>query len=453
MRTAIALGLVLTMGLPIAAQTVDAYKERTDDQQAHPWQMMVPPPVSGAAYATVVGAEEASNYLRTGVTLSGGYIRNLNPGSGTQTINDGMYLVQPTLAIDRTSTRSHATVTYEPSFTWYEPTSLNTADHAVRADVNLRLSPHVSLRAGETLDKTTSAFGRVNPAFEAPVTGSTAFVTPGVVGLFVPEVTNETMAGLSWQFDRNRMIAGSGWLNLLHVTDNGQAKGLYNTQTRGGSGALIQRVGPQQYLGGMYQYTTTQANPVVATQTNSSDFQTNNLFGFYTAYPLPQISLSLQGGGQHYTLTDHTSSLHYQKWTPAGSASIGWHGYRTGLAMTYSRLGTAGEGVVGGFMTNAAIGSATWEMAHRWTLALEAGYTAIGNLLPVTTAQVIQNGHTVSGTAVVAHDLTANLRVTGSYARLQQSYGNVNIPAIANNPNSDRVLVSLTYLFSRPIGR
>ena len=42
---------------------------------------------------------------------------------------------------------------------------------------------------------------------------------------------------------------------------------------------------------------------------------------------------------------------------------------------------------------------------------------------------------------------------SGSYSRLQQSYGNVNIQAIANNPNSDRVLMSLTYLLSRPIGR
>ena len=92
-------------------------------------------------------------------------------------------------------------------------------------------------------------------------------------------------------------------------------------------------------------------------------------------------------------------------------------------------------------------------MARHWTMALDAGYTNIGNLLPVTTAQVIQNGHTVSGTAVVGHDLTANLRITGSYSRLQQSYGNVNIQAIANNPNSDRVLMSLTYLLSRPIGR
>ena len=450
MRTSIAVGLALLTALPLTAQ-INANDQAVATPE-HPWEMVVPPPVSGAAYASLGGAEEASNFLRTGVTLSGGYIRNLNPGSGTQTINDGIYLVQPSFALDRTTTRSHATLTYEPAFTWYAPTSLNTTDHAVSGDINMRLSPHVSLRTGETFSKTSSAFGQVTPTFQTPVTGSTAFVTPGVVGLFVPEITNETMAGMSWQFDRNSMIAASGWLNLLHMTNGSQAKGLYDSDTRGGSGSLIQRIGPQQYLGGLYQYATTQANPVIAAQTGKSEFQSNNLFGFYTAYPRPNVSLSLQGGGQYYILTSNAYPQ-YRKWTPAGTASIGLQGDHASLAMSYSRLATAGQGVVGGFMTNAALASTTWELARRWRLALEGGYSTIGNLSTVTSPQAIQNGHTVSGSAGIEHGLSADLTVSCNYARLHQSYGAVNIPAVTNNPDSDRVLISLTYRLSRPIGQ
>lgn len=450
MRISLAVGLALLAAVPLTAQ--NNANEQAIPTPEHPWEMVVPPPVSGAAYASMVGAEAASNYVRTGVTLSGGYIRNLNPGTGTQTVNDGMFLVQPSFALDRTTTTSHATVSYEPAFTWYQPTSVNTADHAVTADVNMRLSPHVSLRTGEMFSKTTSAFGQVTPTFQGPVSGSTAFVTPGVVGLFVPELSNETMAGMSWQFDRNSMVAASGWLNLLHMTNGAQAKGLFNTNTRGGSGSLIQRVGPQQYLGGIYQYATTQASPVVAAQGVGSEFQTNNLFGFYTAYPRPDVSLSLQGGGQYYTLNSHSSSQ-YQSWTPAGTASLGWRADHANLAMSYSRLATAGGGIVDGFITNTAALSATMEMSRRWTVAVQGGYSIIGSLVPVAKPQAIQNGHTISGSVVVEHRLRSDLQLSCSYARLHQGYGNVNIPAIANNPDSDRVLVSLIYRLSRPIGQ
>lgn len=455
MRTTIAAGLVLAAALPAAAQTIDVYQEpaRVQQQlQQHPWVMTIPAPVSGTAYA-IVGDEEQSNYLRAGITAGGGYVRNLYAQTGTNSINDGIYLVQPTIALDRTSTRSHLMMEYDPSFTWYRPTAINEINHSVKADMNLRLSPYVSLRVGQTFARTSSVFGQVNPSFQAPVSGTTAYVNPGVFGLYSPQITNQTDAGLTWQFGRNSMVAGSGWLTLTNYTDASKAQGMFNTDTRGGSGAFIQRVAPRQYLGGMYQYTTTQAHAAVVTTPGKSELQTNNFFGFYTFYPRPNISVSVQGGGQYYILTQHPFYPDYQKWAPAGTGSIAWQGEHTGLALSYSRLATAGQGVLDGFTTDAAVLSGKWQVARHWTFGIDGAYSMISNLVPITWPNALQRGHTISAGATLEHRFTTNLALRGNYARIHQSYGNIHIPAITTTPDTDRVLISLSYQLSRPIGR
>lgn len=455
MRKQILLACVLLTCLPGLAQSSQDDETAEPENPLQDARMMLPPPMSGVAYATVVGAEERSNFLRTGATVSGGYVWNLNPGSGQANVNEATYLIEPTVAFDRTSTRLHSTVTWNPAFAWYQlPSVVRTTSQGVNADLQWRLAKYVSLRVGENFLRTSTAYGQVAPSFQPQVGGSSAFTSPGILGLYEPQMSNGTIAGLTWQYGRNDMVAGSGSLNTLDFTDPAKAGGFYNTTGVGGSGSWTHRLGMQQYIGGLYQYTTTQAKPVASTQIGTSQVQTNGVFGFYTVYLTARLSLSVQGGGQNVSIIEHPFYPDYHGWKPAGTASLGWQGNHTSFAAKYGRIVTAGGGLLDAYTTDAVEGLGRWQMTRTWTVQLDGSYSRSSNLLPNTWPNAIRNGHGASGTGSIEHRLSSNLLLSGSYSRVNQSWGNIGAAGSNyNTPNSDRVLVSLSYMLSRPVGR
>jgi aerobic-type carbon monoxide dehydrogenase small subunit (CoxS/CutS family) len=61
------------------------------------------------------------------------------------------------------------------------------------------------------------------------------------------------------------------------------------------------------------------------------------------------------------------------------------------------------------------------------------------------------NGHTWSGTASVQQQFGQHLNVQLGYTRLHQVYSGVAV--LATTPNTNREFVSISYQFSRPLGR
>ena len=61
------------------------------------------------------------------------------------------------------------------------------------------------------------------------------------------------------------------------------------------------------------------------------------------------------------------------------------------------------------------------------------------------------NGHTVSGTASLQQQFGQHLNVQLGYTRLHQNYSAVAV--LAATPDTNREFVSISYQFSRPLGR
>lgn len=449
MRAHIYLGLVLLTVLPACAQ--DEPEATASADAATSTGMLTPPPVSGQVYPTLVGEETRSNYLRTGLIYSTGYVHNLYPGVGAAPVNDTTYLVQPTIAFDRTTSRVRETVTYNPAFAFYQPTSvLNTINQSATGDILLHLSPHVMLRADDSFQKTSTSFG-LNSSGSQGISGSTQSVTPGVVAPFAPQITNRVGSEASWQFSGADMIAASGMLANLDFTNSSEANGFYNSETRGGSASYSHRLTAAQYIGAMYQYSRIQASPLSSVgETAESETQTHNAFGFYTVYFQPKLSLSLVGGPQYYDLAEQ-STQPVRAWNAAGMASLGWQGFHTSLAANFSHIVTAGNGVIGAYETDAIGASGRWQMSRSWAANLGGNYSRIGNVSSQSIAGSIGSGDTASGTISIEHTIVNNLDMTCSYSHLHQVYSN--ITTLSVNPDSDSVVVSLLYRFSRPVGR
>ena len=63
----------------------------------------------------------------------------------------------------------------------------------------------------------------------------------------------------------------------------------------------------------------------------------------------------------------------------------------------------------------------------------------------------VNNGHTVSGTASLQQQFGEHINLQLGYTRLHQSYSSV--PVLAMTPDTNREFVSVSYQFSRPLGR
>jgi hypothetical protein len=454
MRGQILLVCLLLSCMPCLGQSDQDNDAMAPESPVQAVRMELPPPISGVAYATNVGAESRSNFLRAGITVSGGYVWNLDPSTGLADINEATYLVQPALALDRTTGRFHSTLTYNPAFAWYQmPSVVRTTSHGLTADLQWHLAPYVNLRVSENFLKTSTAFDQILPSFQSSVGGSTQLLSPGIVGLYEPQMSTATSASMTWQYGRNNMVSGSGWMNTVEYTDSSRAGGFNNTNARGAAGSWTHRLGLRHYVGGIYQYTTTRAEPVVSTQIGTSQTQMNSVLGFCTVFLTAHFSLSLQGGGEHTSIIEQPFFPDYRAWKPAGTASLGWQGDHSSFAVGYGRVVTAGSGLLDAYTTNTVDASGRWQLTPSWTVELNGHYSSISNLVPDTWANAIRRGHSGSGTAALERRLSPNLTLSGSYSRVNQSWRNVGGAPFSANPNGDRVLVSLSYTFSRPIGR
>jgi outer membrane protein assembly factor BamA len=62
-----------------------------------------------------------------------------------------------------------------------------------------------------------------------------------------------------------------------------------------------------------------------------------------------------------------------------------------------------------------------------------------------------ESGHTVSGSVSAGRAISEHLQLSFGYNRMHQSYGG--IATIVRDPNSDQAYASVSYRFTRPLGR
>jgi hypothetical protein len=411
-------------------------------------QMQVPPPVSSMGFPTVVGEGELANYLRVGIRFSGGYVNNLYPGIGSGTLDDSTFSLEPNISVDRTTDRIHEVLEYTPSFDFYNPDdSLNTINHAGAVRFQYRFTPFVTFLIGDTVTKTSNTWNQ--PLSSGSVSGGLPPAAPGFVAPFAPQISNSAFAQLAWQFAENSMIGLGGNTTLLDYTDSSQAQGLFNSNSRGGSAFYAHRLGARQYVGGLYQYSLIIATPVTTSTLAEADLDANNFLGFYTFYLQPRISISLGAGSQYYDLTQAPAASSHA-WAPIAIGSIGWQVARANFALNYSHLVTEGQGVIGAYTSDSGNLAMQLQLSPNWIANVSGSYA---QLVPAAESFVnsTPGGHTLSFAGMLQRRLGANLTLSAQYEYLHQNYAD--IPSITNNPDSSRATASITYHFSRLLGR
>ena len=248
------------------------------------------------------------------------------------------------------------------------------------------------------------------------------------------------------------MIGASGIAAESNYSNPAEAAGLYNSNSLGGSGFYSLRLSSAQYIGVTYQYLRSLGNPVIAEANPGNaqtEVQTHAVLPFYTIYFSPALSLSLSGGPQYFDATQ-SPSLPVHSWTPSAMASIDWLRSHTNFVASYLRTITGGVGLPGAFNSNSANASVNWQIARTWAAGSAASYSINKNVTPLFSSSN-PGGHTISGTVTIQYSITEHLKAELGYARLHQSYSGIAV--ISSAPDSNREFISLSYLFTRPLGR
>jgi hypothetical protein len=409
-------------------------------------RMLTPPPVSGQTYPLSPTSEERANYLRGGVTFNTAYSDNVLPGASATPVSDISYSVWPTIALDETTSRVHAVLTYAPGFTFYQRNSVfNEADENLSLAFDYRLSPHVTLSLHDSFQKSSDIFNQPEQGLAGAVSGSTEGANNSVIAPLADRLNNNGSAGITYQFSANSMVGASGAFSNLHYPDPTEVPGLYDAASRGGSAFFSHRLSRQHYIGITYQYQQLLSYPAAAT----NQTQTQGAFLFYTFYPSPRFSFSLFGGPQYYSEgAQYTSATQSplpasQAWSPAGGASLNWQARHTSVAASYSHIVSSGGGLIGAVELDSASLSLRQQITRRFSAALAGGYANNG-VLSVSSL----GGHSVSGSAALQRQMGEHVKLQAGYTRLHQDYS-----FFSADPDTNREWVSISYQFARPLGR
>jgi hypothetical protein len=405
-------------------------------------EMHTPPPINGDSYPTVAGVEVRSNYLRVGLLVTTAYSDNVL-GDAFKPVSDVAYLINPTIAIDKTTSRQHLMLSYTPGFTIYQQTSaLNQTNQYLTFTFGYRLTRHFTLSLRDSFQDTSNFLDQPDPLATDVNSGSTPLYA--IIAPVAGQMANGARAELTYQFSRNGMAGASGTFNNLQYQHSTDDLGIYDSKSAGGSVFYNRRLSKRHYIGGTYQYSETVAYPVNAKSTIQSD----TFLLFYTIYLKPTFSFSFSGGPQHYVISQFPSPG-YGSWSPTLTGSMGWQGRHTNFSASYSRVVGGGGGLVGAFQSQYASGFGRWLFARNWSGGFAGSYF---NNKDVTPSGLLSTngGHSILGTISAQHQLSARWSMEFGYTHLVQIYSG--IPAVSHAPDTNREFVSFSYHLARPLG-
>jgi hypothetical protein len=367
-------------------------------------------------------------------------------------VSDVSYSVAPFIALDETTPRLHLVSTYAPGFTFYQRESaLNEQDQNASINLQYRLSPHVTLSARDGFLKSSNVLNQPDLAAAGAVSGGTQEGNFSVIAPIADRLSNSGNVGIAFQFAANGMVGASGTLTNLHYPDQAEVPGLFDSSSQAGSVFYSFRASKMHYIGVTYEYQRLLSYPTAG----QNETQTHALLFFYTLYATSRFSISLFGGPQYSDtvqpplppLQPEPSSA--RAWTPAAGASLSWQGRLTNVAVSYSHVISGGGGLIGAVHMDSASASLRQQMMRNLSGSLAGGY--VQNDVIGSTLAGDENGHTLSGTASLQQQVGQHINLQLGYTRLHQDYSSVAI--LAATPNTNREFVSISYQFSRPLGR
>lgn len=435
--------IVLMMALAVAACAQQTEPAETPDGEP------------ASAPATLVGqrvpreplAERATpNYVAGGIAILQMFTDNAELTSSDR-ISNLSYSIQPHIALNHTTPRLSYSLGALFGFVVNQNLEeQNQATQAVNLDLSYDLTRFTTLRLSDSFMNTTGLWtgGAGAPPEAGPGIGvmqqpNSALFTYGRFR------TNTALAELSRQFSVNGVggIRATQSFTWFPQTATSPVLGtLYGDQTYSAEAFYNHRFSLRHWAG-----VTVRAQRFdvgrAAGRTDTASFLFN-----YGVNIKPNMSISLLAGPElsmtsvPQGILSPVSPFPRRLWSPATGAVFSWQRQRTGVTASFFRQVSNGGGLASAASLSTADAELLRQLGRRLTGGLGFQYT---QSMPIVTSPSIR---TYSARLQFTYRIASNFAIYGGYARDENTSLGSNLSASAN-----RVWISFSYDFSRPLGR
>jgi hypothetical protein len=388
---------------------------------------------------------ERSNYLRGGVNVGAAYDDNPFLASSGATSNTSVSIF-PNISIEESWSRMRWKLGYAGGLTINENlTNQNQDSQNLTFDSQYRLSPHVNLRVAENFSLTTGFFDAGSGA--EVVTGSGG-PNANLIAPLSTQRTSTTTVETNYHFALNDLIGASGSFIDLHYTNGPAGTPLTDSQTASGSAFWLHRIFQGDWGGASYGFQRITFGPASETRVNS--FLAVNSLSLSKRFTLtgfvgPQYleNQGLAPGG--------TSISQSNNWSVAGGVEGGWRNQRTSVTAGFSRNISDGGGLLGAVRLQTVHGTFRRELVPGWAASLTASY-GTNQSLTVPTATSASSINLTSVGASLERNVGKKVGLRMGYTHDFQEQFGLPAPNPTQNANRNRVFVTLSYQWAKPLG-
>jgi hypothetical protein len=425
-------------------------EQETGDVREFPYSEPLVPPgiVTGDRPSLTFSSEAARNFLTGSFQVASAFDDNAL-SNGSDHISNVSYLMAPGIELAQTRERWNWIFGYHPGFTINQRLSQqNQSAHNLNFDATRRLSPHVSLRLRDAFDKTTTLFSGAFADQFTPGLGSLQQPNQFLITPLAARTGNTSSADLAYRFGAGSMVGAGAtyyFVNYRDVASSGGAPAsLIDTQSLAADGYYAHRFANRHWVGAKYDFQRLTFDP--GDRTN-----VERVLLFYSLPFHDQMSLELWAGPEYSNtfISGLTGIPSSSRWSASGGAAYSWQGQRTGVRAQFSRRTSDGGGLAQAVTLQQVSADFRYQLSARWTGSLGFSYADSDPLNRTTNS--LGKIQALSGTAGLERRITDHFSLMAQYGRDRQRYpGATSTQAPANR---NRVMLSLTYSFTRPLGR
>jgi hypothetical protein len=430
----------------------------------------VPAIVGGYGSSLAFSTEmERSNFIRGGVAVQTGY--DDNPYLSTSSnANNFVVSVLPQIVLDQTRARVHWLLDYSGGYTFNQQLQVhNTTSQNLGFDLQYRMSPHVNVRVTENLHYTSGLFSPADN-YDGTAPGVPQGNNPFIVTPLATEFANLSRGEIDYQFSGSAVMGASGGYSTYRYSNTPPGFNLLNTTSQDAAGFYLHRLTLNNWLGTSYTFQHLMFSP-----TPGETF-IHSLLIFDTITLRQHMALSFFAGPQYFQDTAPVS-VHQSRtlsfllgpqysedaavlsspsvlaeqtgWTTAAGVSYGWQGPHTSAAVSVVRRLSDGGGLLGAAQVTSAMGGFRRQLTRNWWGELGANY-ALSEALSSTLTNTSSIRSASGGFGV---ERRFGERVSVRFAYLHQFQNIAAVTSTNNGANRDELIVTLSYLFTRPWGR
>jgi len=393
---------------------------------------------------------ERSNYLRGGVNVGAAYDDNphLVP---TGLAGNASVSIFPNISIEESTSRMRWTLGYAGGLTVNQGlTNENQQSHNLNFDSEYRLSPHVNLRVAEVFSMTTGFFDAGNSPEGVAESGgpNTSLITP-----LATQRSSLTTVEANYHFALNDLVGASGSFYDLHFTnvpaETQAADPLTNSESASGSAFWLHRLFRGDWGGASYGFER------LTFSLGDGETSVHSFLAVNTLNLSKRITLTGFIGPQYVDnqglVPGALQSTQSNEWSVAGGVEGGWKNQHNSLSAGYSRTIIDGGGLLGAVRLQTVHGSFRRQLTPGWAAALTASYGTNQSLI-VPFATSASSINLTSAGILLERNVGKSLGLRMGYSHDFQEQFGLPAPTATQNANRNRVFVTLSYQWAKPLG-